>query len=290
MSAVTSLVAKAQDAEPAAETAARHFLWRAEAPTSPGVIYLLGSLHVSRADMYPLPGTIMAAFEQADTVVFETDLAALGTPEFSSRLLLVSRYPPEQSLETNIAADTFARLRREAENNGLLLANLQHYRPWICANFLMMAALRRVGFNRTDGIDHYFLHQAREHGKRIENLETLDFQIQLFAGLSDDEAEDYLAQALDEVADVETFAPEFLRIWTQGDADALDAIISESFAHAPALYRKWFLERNLAWVENLRQRRGTDQCTFVVVGAGHLVGEKGVVNLLRQQGMTVRQL
>mgnify|MGYP006146283647 FL=1 len=66
--------------------------------------------------------------------------------------------------------------------------------------------------------------------------------------------------------------------------------MNESMDDAPALYARMLTDRNAAWVPQIEQLlRGADD-VLVVVGAGHLVGEQSVVEMLRQRGHTVEQL
>ncbi len=88
------------------------------------------------------------------------------------------------------------------------------------------------------------------------------------------------------------FAAEFdalVAAWRAGDARALERMMAEEFKDSPGLFRTLTTERNRRWMQTLTGLLGEDQDYLVVVGALHLVGRDGLVELLRRQGYTVVQ-
>jgi len=84
-----------------------------------------------------------------------------------------------------------------------------------------------------------------------------------------------------------------VRAWKSGDAKGLEAVMTKSLQEEPGLtpiHDKLFVERNrkmVSAVEEYLRNRGT---YFVVVGAGHLTGQKGIIEALRKKGYPVEQL
>jgi uncharacterized protein len=78
--------------------------------------------------------------------------------------------------------------------------------------------------------------------------------------------------------------------WRHGDAKRLAALLSEEYTAFPSLYRPLVTDRNLRWLPQIEALLKEDQNCMVVVGALHLVGQGGLLELLRKQGYKVTQL
>ncbi len=81
--------------------------------------------------------------------------------------------------------------------------------------------------------------------------------------------------------------------WKSGDEDKMEAIIARSAnedSNIASMYEKLLYERNRRMVSKIEGYLRTDQVHFVVVGAGHLVGREGIINLLKNKGYSVEQL
>jgi len=86
------------------------------------------------------------------------------------------------------------------------------------------------------------------------------------------------------------FFGDMVDAWSGGDDARLATLLDDGFNH-PALFDALLVARNRAWIpqiESLLAREG--ETALVVVGAGHLLGESSVVDMLRQAGYTVERL
>ena len=78
--------------------------------------------------------------------------------------------------------------------------------------------------------------------------------------------------------------------WRTGDAPKLAALLSEEYQQFPALYQSLVTERNRHWEPQIQQMLHDKDNYFVVVGALHLVGQGGLLELLRKDGYKIEQL
>jgi uncharacterized protein YbaP (TraB family) len=82
---------------------------------------------------------------------------------------------------------------------------------------------------------------------------------------------------------------EIIHAWQQGDGVALEKLLTEAQKDEPAVMKKLLTDRNLNWVPQIQElAKGTNNAV-VIVGAAHLVGKDGVVELLKQRGCKVTQ-
>lgn len=264
-------------------------LWRAQVGAS--VLHLLGSVHVARPELYPLDSRIENAFDASDVLVLELDLDTQAQLAAAHSMLEAGRLPAGVRLNEVIAPETWELLQKTQERRGGSLFGLRGFRPWFVALTLTTQALEAAGFSAEHGIDEHFRRRAGAE-KPIRALETVEEQLALFTGLSPSEQEDLLHQTL---SDIDQYAVELdaaFRAWSRGDAAAINHLLVEPMRReSPQLFQELFTERNRRMTAKLLEwMNGEPARYFVVVGAGHLIGEDGIVNILRSRGIVAAQL
>ena len=266
----------------------KDFLWSLK--TDKATIYLLGSLHLLNADSYPLDKNVEAAYKNCQRVVFEADIDGARDPEFQSKMLAHGLYTEGETLQQNISRETYSLLEKRATTIGITMAQLNPLKPWLCASAISELELMKMGFDPQYGIDVYVFDRAKKDGKEIHFLETLDFQIELLAGLSGTEGDAFLRQTLKDLEVTETLLPDIVGAWKNGDAARLGSIMTMSFKDLPDIYNRFVVQRNKAWVSTIEHLIGQGGNAFVVVGAGHLVGPDNLLQLLKDRGYTIEQI
>ncbi|MGE5237179.1 MAG: TraB/GumN family protein [Chloroflexota bacterium] len=267
----------------------KHFLWKVQ--SSSGTAYLLGSLHFLRRDAYPLPRSIEDAFDSSEILVVEANINDLSRVDVA-KLLERAFYEGGDSLERHLSKETYDAARRRLEDNGLPPQLVNRQKPWYAALTLTSLELMKMGFDPNYGIDSYFLTRAGGRMKIVE-LESIDFQVDLLSGFSDREQELFLKYSISDLDLIRSEADTLLRVWRNGDVRGLESLLGKSAANEhgmSSIYEKLFSARNAQMtskIEGLLRMR--DTC-FVIVGAGHLVGEKGILEALKRKGYSVHQL
>lgn len=274
--------------EPARAASARGLCWRAEIGSS--TLYLLGSVHVARADIYPLDPRIEGPFTQSDVLVLELSLDEAAQVDAARRMMELGRLAPGQRLSDVVQPETWTLLERLQTERGRSLFGLRGFRPWFVALTLTTQSLEGQGFSADNGIDEHFRRAAQGH-KRIEALETVESQLGLFASLTPAAEEQLLRQTLEEVDEYATELDAAFRLWSAGDAPGLDELmVAPMEREYPEMFERLFVARNRAMTERLVEMAATPARYFVVVGAGHLVGHTGIVEQLAARGVSSRQL
>jgi uncharacterized protein YbaP (TraB family) len=266
----------------------KDFLWSVK--TDKATVYLLGSLHLLKADAYPLEKNIEAAYKDSQRVVFEADIENVTTPAFQGRLLSLGLYPEGQTLAQNISKETYALLEKKLAEVGLTIEQVSRFKPWLCAVTVAALKLKRMGFDPQYGIDKYFFTKAKKDGKEMLFLETLDFQISLFTDLGSTEAEALLRQTLKDLDVVETMFPDIVSAWETGAVARFEADVTISFKDFPAIYERFLAQRNRQWAGFIEQLLAQGGTTLVVVGAGHLVGSDNLLQLLKDKQYKIEQI
>jgi uncharacterized protein YbaP (TraB family) len=167
---------------------------------------------------------------------------------------------------------------------------LSALKPWFAALTVMNIEMLRLGFNPELGLEQHLARQARQNGKEILGLETLEYQLRLFDELSYETQSALLLQTLSEAETLEQEMSSLVSAWRQGETEALSAALTRSFSGYLDVYRSIVTDRNEAWVDRIMDLGRSSGDSLVVVGALHLVGDDSVVEMLRSKGAKVRRL
>jgi uncharacterized protein YbaP (TraB family) len=272
---------------PSAEAASKSCLWAVESGANR--VFLLGSFHFLRPDDYPLPPAIDAAYAGSRTVVFETDIARMQDPRVQARMLELGAMPQGQDVFATLTADTRRKLEHRLAYAGLPTEVMAGMKPWLIALTLSSLEFMRLGFDPNLGVDMHFYQRARKDGKRTGELETVEQQLQILAGMDAWTQDIFLSQTLQELEDVPGMVSDMLGFWLTGQADALRRLLFKSIEQYPDLLERMLTRRNQAWIEKIEDLIRLDEAALVIVGAMHLVGPGSVVDLLQKKGYRVEQ-
>lgn len=266
------------------------FLWQVQSSTSK--VYLLGSIHLAKPDMYPLDEKIENAYKNSDILVVEVNTNKYNDHVLQQKFLGKGIYSSGQSLKSNLSARTYDLLEEKLNELRINIEQVNHLKPWFLALNLTVMNLRKLGFNPEYGIDQYFLNKAKGT-KEIAELESVNYQINFFDGFSTKMQDKFLLSTLIDLNIMEEQIANVITAWKRGDADKLNEILFAEFERYPQLqpvFYKLFDERNEKMVSKIESYLKDSSSYFVVVGAGHLVGEEGIINLLRKKGYSANQL
>jgi uncharacterized protein YbaP (TraB family) len=265
----------------------KHFLWSMQ--TKQNTICFLGSVHVLKSDAYPLPPEIEKAYSDAAKIVFETDIDEANDPAVQAKMIALGLYAEGQTLKKNLSEKTYKLLEQELVAANIPIASFDRFKPWLCAVTLSIMELQKLGFDPSYGIDRYFFNRAKKDAKEIIPLESAEYQLKLFAHMDERGQESFLRQTLEDLKVTETMASDMVNAWKYGDVEKLKSIMQVSFKEHPDMYDRFVLRRNENWVSKIEDLINQDDNVLVIVGAGHLVGAKSLLDLLKLKGYKIEQ-
>ncbi len=267
----------------------KSFLWRIQSKAN--TVYVLGSLHYSKKEIYPLHENIEKAFGESEVLVVEADVndvKKLDIQKLAERAL----YPGTDTLEKHVSPEAYERLVKETEGLGIPTELLVKQKPWFLAMTLAALESLKSGFDPNLGIDKYFLSKA-EGRKKILELESLDYQLDLLSSFSDKDQELLLLYTLKDLRILDQELEQLTRAWTSGDTRSMESIVTRSVSEDKRLspiFEKIIYDRNTKMASRIEDFLRTGATYFVIVGAGHLVGDRGIVEILKRKGYLVEQL
>jgi uncharacterized protein YbaP (TraB family) len=250
---------------------------------------LLGSIHVLKAADYPLAAPIEAAFSNASIVAFETDIVALDDPAVAMKLMSKSLLPEGETLSKQVSPAVYKEWVKQVSEMGLPPEMFERFTPGMAAITVSMLEVQKLGLNPEHGVDKHFFALARKSGKEIIPLEPVEFQLNLLTGFSKEEGEGLLKATLKDMANMKTDLAKLLQAWKVGDAAQLEKLLNEAMKESPAIFKRMVTDRNQNWLPKIEELARGKKNAVVIVGAAHLVGKDGVVELLRKKGTSVIQ-
>ena len=272
------------------------FFWKVstvEGDSDAATIYLIGSIHFADKSFYPLRKEIEQAFDQSDYLVVELDINKVKPETYNEILLEKGIYKDGKTVEDVLTKETLAQLRKRLTRLNVNYDSVKNYKPGILVLTLSAIQVTQMGFQPELGIDAHFLNKAAQQAdKQIIELETLAQQLNLFIDIPDSEL--LLKESLYSLDESEELMADMTQLWKQGDEAKMNKLLFEDslddFPEFNKIYDSLFYARNnkmTSKIVDMLKQRGV---YFVVVGSGHLIGEKGIVNLLKEKGYTVVRL
>jgi uncharacterized protein YbaP (TraB family) len=269
------------------QAAPRNFVFKATG--AKGVVYLAGSVHLLSAKYYPLDPAFDRAFEASATLVEELDMGEMLTPESQLEMLKRGLLPSGTSITALLSPDTLARVKTVLQGLGVPAPPLLQFKPWMLAITLQSLQWQKAGFDADLGLDKHYYDRARLQNKPVKGLETLEFQISRFDEMTPAEQEQMLVETMDELSGDDTLTA-VADAWKAGDVETVERLAVNELKAQDNLYQRLLVQRNLAWLPQIEALISPATPAFVVVGAAHLVGPDGLLQLLKARGYTIEQL
>lgn len=257
-------------------------------------LYLFGTIHIGQPAFYPLDAQTMKALSSSARLVVEFD--SRNIPAIMDAIARYAMYPQGERIDSYLSVKTKQQLRRTLPRFGLTFDKVAGMKPWMIANMLIGMDAERDGLSLQLGTEAFLLDFAQRQGLEVLELESADYQLALFDSMPPTQQELYLQETLDEIGNGEAMrkTQQLIKAWQQSDDKAFRASYQELMAEqslSADFMRTVLLDRRnvdmAAKIDALSERNGT---SFVAVGLLHLIGDKGLPELLRRRGYTVRKL
>ena len=253
--------------------------------------YILGTHHaVPHTFCDSIPG-LMRAFEEVEGVVGEFDMVKMEamTPQQMQRMQKMMMMPADTALLQLFSEEEKSTL--DAYLKGIVGTPLQMFsamKPMTIMVTVQSKILQDIIPDRATrtGMDKYMQILARSKGKSVGGLETMDFQMNLLYGSSLEEQADALLE-MAQRNNTKELLVELTDAYRTQEMKQLWKIFMSQMTELE--YNAIVKERNLNWLEEMKGRL-PKQNTLYVVGAGHLPGDNGMINLLREAGYKVKPI
>ncbi len=266
-------------------------LWRVSGNGAASPSYVFGSHHIAPVQVLDTLSGFSRAMAECAEVWGEVDCDSMNTPQVHARVAQSMVAPPDSTLSSLFSPEAYAMVERSINSNfgsmGVSLKQFDKYKP-VAITTVVQALWTVEDFGTlAQSIDSEVQDRAREAGKPVRPLESIDFQINILynAPLSQQAAD-----LLEMCRDGSTAKADLHRVneaYLAQDLATILEITTKATSSADRLaVERLIYDRNRRWAAILPQVM-RQRPVLVCVGAGHLAGSQGLVELLRQAGFTV---
>jgi len=280
--------AQAQQAAPAQPKPRRFLMWKAASPTT--TVYLVGSIHLGDSSMYPLPKEVESAFAAAKVLAVEINIKNADEAKMMGLIQKYGLYTGDDSLTRHLPKETQAALDDYCTRHNVPRTGMEKLKPWLVSISIAQMAWQQAGEDPSLGIDVHFLDESKPP-QRIDELETMESQFAIFAEATETEQQSMLASTLKRGDDMKDLITRVQTAYTSGDPASLEKIMQEQDdVGSKSLEKKLLDDRNVAMTAKIEDYLKGKESIFVVVGAAHIIGDKGIAKQLRDKGYKVDQV
>lgn len=241
--------------------------------------FLFGTIHVLPKANFELKGKVVNAFNNAEQIVLELDM---DNPNMMAEMMQLSMLPDSLSIDKILNEADYNTINTELQKIGMSLQLLNKVKPLIIQQMIMMQFLG----DEPASFENTFVAMAKANEQEVLGLETLAYQMGIFETVS---YEDQLADIIEMINEGEKSGDMFtnmLDVYLSEDIEALYQMFGGLYEMEDELIDVMLHNRNKEWISKITELAKQKE-TFFGVGAGHLGGKQGVVNLLKEAGYTV---
>lgn len=253
--------------------------------------YLFGTVHVGDASMKGLPTKVIDALNDSSTLIVEVDISSITPLEMQRRSMPFMLLNNGKTLKGELSSHNYEKLKRYFTDKSIDISMFSGLKPWAVMLTMMQIEFQNMGFSDKNGIDKQILTYAKNKKMAINELETLEQQMEMFDHLSL-LSDNMITDTFEQLADVDNYFYGLVNAYKAGDMATLSRYYNESFDDSE--YGKFseqimLAERNNNWVKQLSPRIGKEQL-FIAVGALHLPEQYGLLKQFKDLGFTVTRL
>lgn len=269
-------------------------LWKISGKGLEKPSYIFGTYHLSPLSIKDSITAMPQALSETAQVYGEVNMADMMSPAFLQNMQQQMMLPKDSTLQNLFTPEEYETVGKVVKENMMVdISLLAQLKPAaINQQLVVMIYMKHTpGFNPQQQLDTYFQQQAQQQGKKVGGLETAQSQVDiLFNSQSLRRQAKLLHCFTNDIDKALSQTKQLIEAYQKQDLDAVLQLLEERDGNScdplPGEMEALIDNRNKAWVEKIPAIM-TDAPTLFVVGAGHLPGTNGVLNLLKQQGYTV---
>lgn len=260
-------------------------LWRVSGNGLSAPSYVFGTIHMICADDLQLSDSLVSAIGRAGKVYLELDMDNLFEMMGAMNKM---KMRGDTTLSDLLSAEDYALVKEFFKTNKspIPFSMLETFKPMLAASTLMEAALT---CSNAIAMEQLVMKEAKRNRKEIKGLESMAYQLSIFDSIPYKLQAEQLAEFVKKNRSAEESQKEFAELanaYRMQDLDKMEKLTVEEDMGVANFTDILLYNRNRNWVAKMRDIMQNSTTVFAV-GAGHLPGEKGVLNLLRKMGYKV---
>ncbi|WP_165760210.1 TraB/GumN family protein [Niastella populi] len=257
-------------------------LWKISGNGLARSCYLYGTMHVLCAEDATVSDSLKLAIRYADEIYFELDMDNMGEMLGAMKFL---RMNDGKKLSELLTKEEYARVEAYFKQHSvpLPLAMMNRFKPYFISSLI---GEQMMSCEQKNGMEELIMRESRQYQKEIKGLETSEFQASIFDSIPYEKQAKDLVSYIDSIDSYKQVTMEMVEVYRQQNLERMDSLMHKSDPGMDEYMDILLYGRNRHWVEQMPGiMKG--KCILFAVGAGHLPGRQGVINLLRKKGYKV---
>ena len=269
-------------------------LWKISGKDLPKPSYILGTHHLAPISIVDSIANFEQTLHAVEQVYGEIVMEEMNNPTNIQKMQQAIVLPQDTTLRTLLSPTQYDRVAVEFKQlMGVDLKMMEQVKPaFLKTQIDVILAMRTIeGFNPQQQLDGWIQAEAKKQGKTIGSLETMDMQVEiLFNSQTLQRQAELLYATVMHTDETIEIAKRMTKAYMEQNLEQLEATMNIELGNdcdaLPEEKDRLLYDRNENWIKVMPTIMH-DHPTLFVVGAGHLVGERGVLNLLKEQGYLV---
>lgn len=259
-------------------------LWKVSGNGLKKPSFLFGTFHLLCKEDIHLSDQLKKAMKTSDKIYMEMDM---DDPSTMLGGMLYMNMKNDKTLESLYTPEEYKRLSNYfSDTLKMPVMLLQKAKPYFLVALLYP---RMMDCASPAGVEEELMKIAKEDKKEIKGLETIQFQASVFDSIPYEWQAKELLKNIDSFSVYKNEFETMLHFYKNQQLDSIKSLMSKSESGEEKYDDLLLNNRNKNWVKQLKEIT-KNESVFVAVGAGHLVGEKGLINLLKKEGYKVEPL
>lgn len=255
-------------------------LWKVSAKDVAKPTYLFGTIHALPQDKFFYPEALSETLAASDKLVLEFDM---DDPKEMSSLQSLVMMKDNKNIKDFMTADQVETVSKYfADSVGIPFDQIATLKPFVFSSLL----LKKIVGTSFTGYEMMFITDAKKQGKTVDGLETAAEQIGYFDLIPIDIQVKQLAEQIADMSKQRDSYKKMLDSFLKQDIKSLNQLVVDETKEFPLFSKVIITDRNKAWIPRI-EKIVNEGGAFIAVGAGHLAGDEGVIELLKKKGFTV---
>jgi uncharacterized protein YbaP (TraB family) len=262
----------------------QNLLWEISSPLTKEKSYLFGTIHLIEKEFFHFPDFLKEKINQSTNIIFETPYP--NSTNIRSLLLI----PNNENIFSYLNENEKNKILKWSTENlkmdeNEFLENYGNFKP-----FVLFQTITQLPFlDNSVSYEQEIYKIVKNSSKKIEGLETLEEQIELLDKIPLDIQKKQLFFAIDSTSKNQTILREMQLAYKQQDLQKIEKWIKIESKTSHFSVDDFIFKRNKKWITKIVSNINTNS-TFIAVGAGHLSGEEGIINLLKKEGFKLKSI
>lgn len=273
-------------------------LYKVTKDGSNNTIYLFGSVHAANADKYEYPDYINKAYDESEYLACEYD-----STNSSNALEILSYFVYEDGsiVKDHISIDSYNKIVEFFDKHNYSFKPYENYKMALIYSLIENFVIKDAGYYSSGGIDAFFLNKAKKDNKKVLEVESEQFQMNLLSNTSDRIFELLTIEIIDNYDSTVNELKDLVNAWENGNInklvennesmnindDELNYYSEEDIELVTEFINSLLNDRDKSMVEVFEEYFNDDKNVLFMVGAGHIVGDNGLAKVLETKGYNV---